>query len=84
MWQRNEKVHQVPGLDRLSGIVSLYPLFEAFLNKNTFLEISCRERVNASVTRGGSVRIGEGVRATQAHIGRTGALVFFCGNVLDF
>ena len=32
VWQRNEKVHQVPGLDRLSGIVSLYPLFEAFLN----------------------------------------------------
>ena len=33
--------------------------------------------MNASVTRGGSVRIGGGVRATQAHIGRTGALVFF-------
>ena len=50
-------------------------LFEAFLKRILFLEISCRERVNASVTRGGSVRIGGGVRATQAHIGRTGALV---------
>ena len=39
--------------------------------------------MNASVTRGGSVRIGEGVRATQAHIGRTGALVV-CGNLFRF
>ena len=60
LWQRNEKVHQVPWLDRLSGIVSLYPLFEAFLKKIRFWKFLAENvwmRVWREEVRWGSAKV---------------------------